>query len=261
MKEIVHFAHANGFPSACYQQLFSGLRSDYDVITIPMIGHDPTFPVTENWTYLVDELIESIVSQTKEPVIGIGHSLGGVLTALASFKRPELFSKIILLDAPIFSFNKSTLIRLIKKMRLIHLVTPSKKTKNRMVSWRSRDELKQYLLSKPLYRNFNQECLADYIEHGMVKSLEGEYRLKFDRIIESEIYQTIPHNMYRLMMNHEVPISLVYSTSSHIVTNYDLRKMSGKYKINVFPCLGGHLFPLEYPKDAACCIRNILAKD
>ena len=33
-------------------------------------------------------------------IIGIGHSLGGILTFLAAYRRPELFKGIIMLDPP-----------------------------------------------------------------------------------------------------------------------------------------------------------------
>ena len=43
------------------------------------IGTDPRYPVTEGWPHLVEQLLHSI----KEPVFGVGHSLGGYLNFLA----------------------------------------------------------------------------------------------------------------------------------------------------------------------------------
>ena len=58
-----------------------------NVIRLPIIG------------LLVDQVIDSIVRQAKgRKVIGLGHSLGSVLTLMASFRRPELFSQVIMLD-------------------------------------------------------------------------------------------------------------------------------------------------------------------
>jgi len=53
MKEVIHFAHGNGFPSPCYRQLLSGLEKEYDVKYIDRIGHNPLYPITENWHFLV----------------------------------------------------------------------------------------------------------------------------------------------------------------------------------------------------------------
>ena len=90
MKPIIHFAHANGVPSKVYQKLFDLLKDEYDVIYLPLIGPDKRYPISNHWTYLVDQVIDSIVRQAKgRPVIGLGHSLGSVLTLMASYQRPE----------------------------------------------------------------------------------------------------------------------------------------------------------------------------
>jgi len=56
----------------------------------------------------------SITLQASEPVIAVGHSLGGVLSLMASIEAPHLFKAIVLLDAPIIGRLKSSLIRLSK---------------------------------------------------------------------------------------------------------------------------------------------------
>ncbi len=91
-KPLIHFAHANGIPSKVYQKLFDLLSDRYDIIYVPMIGPDKRYPVTNHWSHLVDQVIDSIVRQANgRKVIGLGHSLGSVLTMMASYKRPELF--------------------------------------------------------------------------------------------------------------------------------------------------------------------------
>ncbi|NQT72889.1 MAG: alpha/beta hydrolase [Chloroflexi bacterium] len=87
-REVLHFAHANGFPSGTYGKLLRILENEYDVIAIEKFGHDPRYPVDENWSNLVKELINFIESNSSEPIIGVGHSMGGVLTFLAAYQRP-----------------------------------------------------------------------------------------------------------------------------------------------------------------------------
>lgn len=248
---MIHFAHANGFPSECYQALFKSLRLKSSLCFIPIIGHNDDFPITENWSFLVDEVIESIQRQTNEAVIGVGHSLGGVLTLLASCKAPKLFKQVILLDAPIFGLSKSTLIKLIKSFNLMHLVTPYKITQRRQEEWDSLSLLKAYLLTKSLFKNFNEACLNDYIRYGFSSDNDGRFRLKFNRERESLIYKTVPHNMHRLMKKHCVPTSLIYSQSSHIITKHDLFKMKNSYEFNISTCHGTHLFPFEHPQETS----------
>lgn len=54
-KEIVHFAHANGFPTRPYNKLFSYLADDYEINYLERYAHNPRFSVTDGWDFLVEE--------------------------------------------------------------------------------------------------------------------------------------------------------------------------------------------------------------
>lgn len=43
MKELIHFAHGNGFPALCYKQMLDRLGKKYDYCYIDRIGHNPFF--------------------------------------------------------------------------------------------------------------------------------------------------------------------------------------------------------------------------
>ncbi|KAI1692161.1 mutS domain V domain-containing protein [Ditylenchus destructor] len=91
-KTIV-FSHANGFPSGCYRVLFDIWReAGWQVHALPRIGHDPRFPVTSNWPHLRDELLQFIEHEVQPagPVTLVGHSLGGLLSLLATCRKPAL---------------------------------------------------------------------------------------------------------------------------------------------------------------------------
>src|SRR2546430_5929780 len=127
---ILHFSHANGFPAACYRKMFSFLERDFEIDYINAIGHDPRHPVTDSWPHLVAELIERLEGR-REPVLGVGHSLGGYLTALAAVKRPALFRAIILLDSLILGPWQGTVFKMVKRFGLADRVTPAAMTPRR----------------------------------------------------------------------------------------------------------------------------------
>ena len=60
MSQRIFFAHANGFPSATYRKLFDALAPEYRVTHMDRHGHDPRFPVDDNWNNLLDELFEQL---------------------------------------------------------------------------------------------------------------------------------------------------------------------------------------------------------
>lgn len=80
MRPLIHFAHANGLPAACYQPLFDALADDADVAALPLIGVNPAYPADNHWASLSREVAAAIQNHAqKRPVVAVGHSLGAVL--------------------------------------------------------------------------------------------------------------------------------------------------------------------------------------
>ena len=186
----IHFSHANGFPAPCYRKLFDGLGSDLRIGHLDRIGHDPRFPVTDGWGNLVDELIHAVERRWLEPVLGIGHSLGGFLTAMAAARRPDLFRAIILLDAPILGRFQGSAMQFAKRIGLIDRMTPAASTRSRRREWPSREDALAHFRRRRVFAKFDAACLEDYVRFGLVDHARG-VQLWFDPDIETRIYRTI----------------------------------------------------------------------
>src|SRR5260370_24615590 len=150
---ILHFSHANGFPAACYRKMFSYLEPDFEIRYVNTIGHDPRHPVNDSWPHLVAELIERLEGR-REPVLGVGHSLGGYLTALAALKRPALFRAIILLDSLILGRWQGTVFKMVKRFGLADRVTPAGMTRGRPAAGTSPHETSRHFLTHCAFRAF-----------------------------------------------------------------------------------------------------------
>lgn len=257
MKDPLHFAHGNGFPSACYQQLLQVLEIRYDCSYIDKSGHNPLFPVTDNWGYLVDELIASIRETGRKPVIGLGHSLGGVLTLLAAIKEPSLFKAIVMIDSPLPGPFKSALVKIAKYLGVIDRITPARGAKRRKQQWQSRDELIMYLRSKPLFQTFSEACLNDYIQFGF-KQTDGSYQLLFDRQVEYSIFRTLPHHLSEYQQQLTVPAVLLYGEQSLVVDRFDVRNMQKKHGVDCYSIPGTHMLPMENPDALGAKIFQII---
>ena len=81
---LIVFSHANSFPVSTYRVLFRHLRTrHFTVKAIEKLGHDPAYPVTNNWPHLVQQLADfaqAEVDKAGEPAFLVGHSLGGFLS-------------------------------------------------------------------------------------------------------------------------------------------------------------------------------------
>ena len=229
------------------------LASHFSVSWEEAIGMDPRHPPTEGWPHLVEQLIESI----REPVYGVGHSLGGYLNFLAAAQRPELFRAIVLLDAPIIGSFRGSMLGAVKRLGIVDRVTPAGATRDRRSTWQTREEAKAHFRSRKLFENFAAECLDDYVEHGLVGD-GGRLRLKIDPLVETQIYRTIPHDMMRHLPKLRVPAGFIGGAESDVVRRVRLAGMKPRFRMRKVP--GGHLFPFERPREAARSIAQALAE-
>lgn len=254
----IHFAHAAGFPSLTYNKLFGCLRPDFEIGFIHKHAHNPDYPVTDNWELLARELADEISSTYDKPVIGVGHSLGGVLHLLAATRRPELYTSIVLLDAPIISRLSSFGLRVMKRTGLLRKYPPASSTRFRRRNFQSREEALEYFRSKKNFAGFDPEALADYVEHGL-EHTGDEYRLVFEPEIEAQIYSTIPHHLPSLKGRLPVPISYIGGTDSYEARLARLGFMRRNFAVRFRLVPGTHLFPFENPEKTAAAIGEVLS--
>ena len=249
----LHFSHANGFPAACYRKMFSHLEGDFEIGYVNAIGHDPRYPVTDGWPHLVEELLARLEGYG-EPVLGVGHSLGGYLTVLAAIERPELFRAIVVLDSPVIGAWAGRAFGLVKRFGLADRVTPAGSTRDRRSHWKSSDEAFRHFRHRKTFRHFDPECLRDYVTLGMVPAAHG-VRLAFDPKIETSIYRTIPHDIAQKLPRLSVPAGFVCGRDSEEVRRAGLA-VTRKF-FRVARIAGGHLFPFERPEAAAHAVRHM----
>jgi pimeloyl-ACP methyl ester carboxylesterase len=230
--------------------MFAGLVDRFEIRYVNTIGHDPRYPVTDNWPHLVEELIEQVEGHG-EPVLGVGHSLGGHLTVLAALKRPELFRAIVLLDSPVLGGWRGVLFNFVKRSGLADYVTPAGVTRGRRAAWASSDDAYAHFRDKPAFRDFDPECLRDYVTLGVRPCAEGVC-LAFDPEVEYRIYRAFPHGLAKELPLLRVRGGLIYGRESADVRQFGLSATHRHFR--AVRVEGGHLFPFEHPQAAARAI-------
>jgi pimeloyl-ACP methyl ester carboxylesterase len=258
-KAIVHFAHANGFPAGSYNKLLGFLSQDYTVTAIEQMAHDSHYPVDDNWESLTRELIDYVECNAGESaIIGVGHSMGGILTFLAAYNRPELFKGIVMLDPPLAYGPLAFFLYLGKKLGLMERVQIVAQTKRRRTQWASREEAEAYFKKKSPFSNFDADCLRDYVRYGTIDNQAG-VNLRFDVNIETDIFRTTPHNL-NFLVGKNIPGSVVVGEHSYVSLRSG-NKFAKKHALDLIRFEGGsHLFPLEYPDRTATLIKETISK-
>lgn len=256
-----HFAHANGFPAGSYQVLFKHLQDKMSIFALDKFAHNPKFPLNDNWTNQVDELIDYVQQHASAKVLAIGHSFGGVISYIACCRRPDLFSGLIMLDPPVAAGLARHVFRFAKKNRLIDKITPANRTEQRKHRWHKDEDLMQYFTSRALFKNMDKRCVEDYIQS--VTALTGSERhLIFDRDIEANIFRTIPHNLPDYYGKLQCPGIMMTGGFTDVCVPR-LRQpflRSNPSVAHLALPVGGHMFPLEHPKMVADAISDTLHK-
>ncbi len=258
-KPLIHFSHGNSYPAGCYRQFFDYLSADFDIRSVDMYGHDPRYPVTDGWLKLVDQLIAQL-EQYREPVILLGHSLGGMLSLMAAKQRPDLVRCVVMLDSPVVAGWRAKLLRLSKYMRLSDTFSPSKFSRKRRNVWPDVMAAYQHFAGKPMFAAWAPGVLSDYMEHGLEPHPKG-VQLRFRREIETDIYRALPHHLGSLIEDaFPVPIGFVAGTASVELRQAGLGATRALVGDNFSHIEGGHLFPMESPEKAAELTRKMIAR-
>ena len=262
MKPLIHFAHANGVPSLVYQKLFDLLKDEYDVIYVPLLGNDKRYPVDQNWDSLTDQVIDSIVRQAKgRPVIGLGHSLGSVLTFKAAFKRPELFERVIMLDPPLI-VGKASLAMFFTQIfnpKLLDKITPASLSLKRRDHWESRQQAYDLLRPKGFYKDFDAQCFQDYIDYALTDDpVRGGVTLTISKFDEVKIFRTNSTLLWLPMPKPSVKMHLVVGSESPFLKQMFPQAIQKKFGIPFTVTDGGHMFPLEHPVEVVELIKKLI---
>jgi len=262
MSKTLVFSHANGFPAGCYRVLFDiWTRAGWTVHALPLIGHDPRFPVNNNWTHLRDELIHFITTEVRPEgsVMLVGHSLGGLLSLMTACKRTDLAQGLVLLDSPVVSGWRAHSVQMAKATGLIKRVPPGKISSQRRHEWPDRRAVMEHFASKHVFARFDPRVLADYVDSGFVEE-NGKTVLRFRREVETRVYNTLPHQLDGVLRRHppRCPVAFIGGTQSAELRQASAAASKALAREHFHWFEGSHLYPFERPDDTAALVLQLL---
>jgi len=95
--------------STGYDEVVEDLADDADVFRIDLRGHGRSGHAAGTYTvpYYTDDVIAFLEAVIAEPVVIIGHSLGGVIAHHIAATRPDLVSAVLCEDPPLYFCDQS----------------------------------------------------------------------------------------------------------------------------------------------------------
>lgn len=257
------FSHANSFPASTYRVMLDSLRArGFAVHAIEKFGHDPKYPVTDNWPNLVQQLADFASAQAAQaggPVFLVGHSLGGFLSLMCAARHPPLAAGVVLLDSPLLGGWRANALNLLKRTPLMQRVSPSGVSRRRRNEWQDREAVFEHFRGKKVFARWDPQVLHDYIDHGTFE--HGDARaLAFDRDVETAIYDTLPNNLGALLRRHPLQCGAAFIGGRHSremkAVGMAMTLQVTRGRITVLD--GSHLFPMEKPIASAAAVEAAL---
>ena len=263
-KPLLHFLHGNGFCARSYQPLLAELATDYDLFLSDAQGHgdsDHGGPFL-GWNIAAELAAQAFNAHRAQyagvPVYGVGHSFGGVLTALMHAEHPGLFQGLVLLDPVLFPPSMILLARTLEGVRLFKKNPLAKAALRRRRQWPDRLSALQYLQSRSLFQSWHPEALAAYVDHALSAG-NGELQLKCLPEREAEIFSSYPKGLWPALRKAAKPITVIYGEQTFPFVVKALAKwLQLNAAVQTIQVPGGHCFMQEQPAPTALQVRAVL---
>ncbi|MEE2001369.1 alpha/beta hydrolase [Alkalimonas sp. MEB108] len=263
-KPVLHVLHGNGFCSRMYQPMLQQLATDYDLFLSDAQGHGDSDHggAFIGWNESAELARQAWLAHRHlypgVPHIALGHSFGGVLTALNNASHPELFHQVILLEPVLFTPSMLASMKALSMVRLYKRNPYARAALKRRQHWPDKDSARHYLQQRALFRDWQPEALAAYIEHALKPSDQG-VSLKCQPEREAEIFGSFPRDLWRQLANPCAPTLVLYGDNSYPFVAKALQKwqrLNPAIELQQLP--GGHCFMQEAPEIAANAIQSKL---
>ena len=259
---VIHLAHATGFPPGSYRLFARTLLAHHRVIALPS---RPLWPGSRpesapTWHPMATDLIQGLDQLGLQGIIGIGHSLGGVLTLWAAVERPELFRAVVLIDPVILPATYLWLMRIVRGLGLGHRQPLVQGALRRRRTWPSARACYTYFRAKPFFANWPDAALMDYVEFGTRERDSGQVELAFSPEWEAHIFATTPTTIWPDVSKLRAPALIIRGEHSNTFLRVARARMAHLLPRASYLTMpgAGHMVPMEKPEQTGQAILHFL---
>ena len=252
------FVHANGLHARCWDQVIKYLP-EFHCFAIELRSHglsDITLPPFD-WRIYIEDIIQLFHTLDLEQMVGVGHSFGGFLLALAA-ARHDLFKKLILID-PLMPSPEFA--RFYENWQGEH------PCRNRQHLWPSSEAFLEKLKDRPPFKDWDPKVLCDYTLHGLKKNTESDnYVLACPPEVEGALFEELEmSSIYTYVKRIKSPVVLVrgrekasndFSMDFSMSTTWPGSVDHFQDCKDIYLPQQSHFIPMEIPEKVADIIRD-----
>ena len=261
----LHFLHANGYPFFCYEPLLNLLQTEYSVFGMSLrpLWENAKPENIDDWHIFSEDLLRFLKDYNAGPVIGVGHSIGAVVTLRAALHDPGKFRALVLLDPVLFVPSRLVLWNLVRAMGLgnrLHPKIPG--ALRRRHTFDNLDLVFQGYRNRPVFRYMSDENVRAYIK-GMTRPSEnGGFELVYSPEWEARIYLTglRDFDIWRDLPGLQVPTLFIRGAETDTFLENAAKLVKRKQPAARLETLekSTHLLPLERPREVFDLMQSFL---
>lgn len=255
-KPLLHFVHGNGFCSLAYQPMLELLATHFDLWLSDVQGHGDSDHggAFVGWNRSAELALEAFHAGLGEygdvPRFAVGHSFGGVLTALMLAREPQLFRRAVLLDPVVFSRSMIGVMGVASLFGMHRRHGLARKAATRRSFWPDRQAAHDSLQGRGIFKGWNTAALQAYVDHAIGDCGEGVV-LKCRPSREVEIFSSFPQRMWASLGKVQTPTLVLYGEQTYPFVPRSLERWAGLNRhVEPRKVAGGHCFMQEDPKAA-----------
>jgi pimeloyl-ACP methyl ester carboxylesterase len=256
-KPLLHVLHGNGYCALMYQPMLQPLLSHVDLFLSDVQGHgqsehgDAFVGWNASAEYAEQALQAHLPLYGDVPIYAIGHSFGGVLTALLHSQQNSPFQAVLLLDPVLFTPMMLRAMQLLDWLGLYRHNPLAKRAIKRRNHFADTTQAWQYFHQRGMFKGWHDDALDAYIQHALQPVADGLV-LRCQPSREADVFASFPRRLWSLMQQMQHPLKLVYGQQSYpfvgAAANH-LQRMCPQ--VEVSSVAGGHCFMQERPAQTA----------
>lgn len=258
---VLHLLHGNGFSALSLLALADALPIEWTLLATDIPGHggsENDNPDNPDWTHLADQIAHSLKGRIDGPVIGVGHSMGGVLSLRMAARHPQLFSQLLLLDPVLFPPAMLGAQRMLQLTGMAGRLPLPKRARARRWQWPAMREAEVYLRGRALYSSWHERALKGFMATGL-KQMGGQVELACQPAWEAAIFASHPGPLWRDVKGLLIPVDmLIASEGFGFIRPGAERACRLNSRINMHDLIGSHCFPMEKPNETAEFVKSCI---
>lgn len=263
---LLHIAHATGLCSNAYTEFSQILAEKFEIVGLDFRGHGKTLAPADSSSLFSWEIfyrdLEDFFRYLNQPIVALGHSMGGTVSAVVAARYPELVSKLVLIEPGFMPPLWRPFVYFAQKSGLsMHVPFVTSVTKRNKI-WKNETEALNDLASKGPFKLWRKTILKDYISQGTKTLEDGSVALLCDPLWEGRMLATAPVGIWSEVSKIKCPTLVIYGENSKTflpTVARKLKKSLPQVALKKMPNIG-HFIPMEKPEALAEIVVEFVEK-